>query len=338
MSGRTRNRRHLTVLAAVLPVAILSLGLASGAPAKAPGVPTTSCTGTFGATTVTGNVAAGAGCVLNGTTVTGDVNVQPGGSLDTTNATIAGSVASQDATMVFLNGGSVGGNVTVDGGAPCVGVGANSVGGSVTLENTSGDATASCFDGSFVDVAAGSIAGGVTISGNTLSSNNESLMSVALNPGNTIAGGVTISGNSLSGAGFNEIAVLGSGETTSAAISGGLDIEHNSTGGSNVNANGIVAGELTVAGDTKFTDNSASGSSGTDAIAIESMSVLGNLLFQRNTASGPAGATVGVVVNGTTTSLNLNCAGNQPSPTTLGDASTTKNANGQCASMPNLFG
>lgn len=337
MSGRTRSR-HLTVLAAVLPVAILSLGLASGAPAKPPAVPTTSCTGPLGATTVTGNLAAGAGCVLNGTTVTGDVAVQPGGSLTWTNATVAGGVTAQGATKVFLQGGSVGGDVVVNGGLPCVAVGANSVGGSVTIENTSGDATASCFDSSFVDVAAGSIAGGVTISGNTFSSSNESLMGVVLNPGSTIANGVTISGNSLSGAGVNEIAVIGSGETTAAAISGGLDIQHNSTGGSNVNANGIVAGDLTVSGDTKVTDNTASGSSGTDAVAIESMSVMGNLLFQRNSASGPAGATVGVVVDGTTTSLNLNCAGNAPSPTTLGNANTTKNANGQCASMPNLFG
>ena len=127
--------------AALLVTAALALvpSVASGA--------TVSCTGPMGPS-VTGNVSAGPGCMLNGTHVTGNVVTQSNGSLTATNATIDGNVEIKSTSGAnSICGTTIGGNLqvhdntgttTIDGSC-----GDNSVGGNVEIHNNTGPVTIS---------------------------------------------------------------------------------------------------------------------------------------------------------------------------------------------------
>src|SRR5438105_9300381 len=103
-------KRPFLAAAGLLSLAVLALGATSVSAA------TTSCTGPMGPGTVTGNLKAGPGCELHGTTVTGNVDVIPGGSLETdSSAKIGGNLESKKATSIDVEDTSIGGNAKIDG-------------------------------------------------------------------------------------------------------------------------------------------------------------------------------------------------------------------------------
>jgi hypothetical protein len=121
--------------------ALLGTASASGA--------SSNCTGTVGAVTLNGNVTAGPGCDLEGTTVTGNVSVKAGGSLTTNGASIGGNLEIQNngAANSICNT-SIGGNLLIHNNSgttsvgypspPCYG---NSVSGNTDIHNNSGQVT-----------------------------------------------------------------------------------------------------------------------------------------------------------------------------------------------------
>jgi hypothetical protein len=111
-----------TFLAAAVAFMCAALGVgASDAPAAS-----TSCTGTItgeaiiGGVTITGNLSAGPGCNLQYVTVTGNVVVEKGGSLNAFQLEIGGNLKSNGATSVGFQSVRVNGNANI--------VGATSVG------------------------------------------------------------------------------------------------------------------------------------------------------------------------------------------------------------------
>jgi hypothetical protein len=97
------------------------------------------CTGPIGAVEVNNDISAGLGCELLGTTVRGDVAVNPGGSLITRRAfttVITGSVRGSDVFAVRLRGHtSVGGNVRFTGtGGNEVGISEGTVNGNIEVD------------------------------------------------------------------------------------------------------------------------------------------------------------------------------------------------------------
>jgi len=78
---------------------------------------TTTCNGTYYGSGTAVNVPAGATCTLDwGTSVSGNVQVQKGGTLNDEGATIGGSVQANNASSIQVEGGgSIGGNLQVQG-------------------------------------------------------------------------------------------------------------------------------------------------------------------------------------------------------------------------------
>ena len=133
--------RLLLAIAGVLAAAGLVL---------APSVPAggkTNCTTSQGGVTISGDLTAGPGCVLNGTTVTGNVKVDKNGTLSTDGATIGGNVEiSNTSGTNSICHTSIGGNLQVHNNTGSNSIGGcgnppNSVGGNVEVHNNSGQAT-----------------------------------------------------------------------------------------------------------------------------------------------------------------------------------------------------
>lgn len=150
--------RGYTGLTAVSLLIAATLVLASPTTAANP-----VCTGPQGAVTITGNLKAGPGCVLNGTTVTRDVIVQANGDLDTNGATIGGSLQIVGTSLS---------NAICD----------TQVGGTILVRRSSGTTTlggGACSDGNEsrfveiskntgpVDVASSQVAKDLTVANNT---------------------------------------------------------------------------------------------------------------------------------------------------------------------------
>jgi hypothetical protein len=104
----------------------------------------TSCTGALGPGTINGDVSAGAGCHLEpGTTVTGSVTVNPGGSLTTEvhyapTVRINGDVTSKGATTILLEHVLIGGDVDVQGTTEFTQMVHGRVNGNVNIQKSSG--------------------------------------------------------------------------------------------------------------------------------------------------------------------------------------------------------
>jgi hypothetical protein len=100
--------------------------------------------------TVNGNLTAGAGCVLNGTHVKGNVSVGPGGSLSASGATIDGNVeiAGTSGSNSICHT-TIGGNLQVHNNSGSTAIGScggnpnNVVGGNLEIHNNTGPVTVS---------------------------------------------------------------------------------------------------------------------------------------------------------------------------------------------------
>jgi hypothetical protein len=97
------------------------------------------CTGPLGAVEIKGDISAGAGCDLSGTTVRGNVTVDPGGSLSTkvgSTTVITGNVESSKATLIELQGNtSVGGGLQLTGTTELIFLRFGKVSGNVDIED-----------------------------------------------------------------------------------------------------------------------------------------------------------------------------------------------------------
>ncbi len=154
---------------AVMASMLAAFGVAA-ASASAVGI----CKTALGASTVGPNLEAGSGCVLNGTTVTGNVKVNSGGSLVASGATIGGdlqgtsatsititestairgNVQINGATSVTISGGStIRGNVQINGASSVAIEAGVAIGGNLQIEGTTGN----------VYVASSSIKGNVQV-------------------------------------------------------------------------------------------------------------------------------------------------------------------------------
>lgn len=100
-------------LVGVLSGAACVASLVGPTVASASAATTTVCTGTLTGSYDRLVVPAGATCTLQGATVTGNVTVNGGGSLVTMNTTIGGNVMSRGAETVRLINTSVSGNIMV---------------------------------------------------------------------------------------------------------------------------------------------------------------------------------------------------------------------------------
>jgi hypothetical protein len=169
----------------------LSLSLAAAAavvPAHADDV---HCPPGLGNVTVDGNVLITARCVLDGTTVKGNVHLYSGGSLLATNARIDGNIQAERADFIDVTATRVGGSIQLD---ELVGdrsvVEGSEIGGSVQLK-----ANRSRLEllGSDVgaDVQAFTNSGGVLIDGNVIDGN----LQCKSNSPAPVGGGNRVGGN-----------------------------------------------------------------------------------------------------------------------------------------------
>jgi hypothetical protein len=203
---------------------------------------TTPCTGPLGAVEINGNVSAGAGCDLSGTTVKGNVTVTPGGSLSSkagSRTVITGNLESTNATHITLEGttevggrllltgtagridlsGSANGNLIIEGGIPFLTVEHEAVGGNLKVLNSSG---AEFGEVGIVGISASAVGGNLEISGNSLSGiiqNGIGLESTS------IGGNLLISNNSATGAGGFNILSVGHN-----AVGGNASLVNNTAG------------------------------------------------------------------------------------------------------------
>ena len=227
-------KRFLLINGVVAMVAAATVGVVAGGAAHA----ATTCNGAnpINGGTVSGSVTAGPGCIIHGgAQVTGNVNVQPGGSLLLTNATVDGSVLATDPDYVEINGCST---------TLCTGhgLGPVTIGGKVSITgatNTSnGSATYIC--------------NGALIKGNVYLQNNNSngaLYGTAVDLGSSACGGtpVTINGSVFvsNNAGVINIGpASGTGNTIAGSVSA-----TNNTGGGMI-SNNVISGSLTASGNT----------------------------------------------------------------------------------------
>lgn len=217
-------------MAAAMLLALGAFGLsAASAGAR------TSCNGPKGPGTIPGDVSAGAGCELvSGTTVNGNVTVNPGGSLTIrTQVTITRNVHMNEPTGFLVEQEDViGGNLRINGlgGDPVVGPETTIKG---NLEITNGKAAFF-----FRDVIVG---GNVKLQGNTGSVSG--FGHVGFNH-NTVGGNIQVSNNSLTGS-VNYI------EVNENTVDGNIQVLNNSLtgsafGGVFVNANPKIGGNLEV--------------------------------------------------------------------------------------------
>lgn len=158
-----------------------------------------SCAGEHGSETISGNltVADGVDCVLGGTTVEGDIIVEPGGWLDATSVTVGGDVVATDAYGVSLDGTSVGGDISVYSADTTLGflyVDDLDVAGSVAAGGVDVEVTDSTIGGglltqeaTYVDLVRTSVVGDVAI--------GDSAWGVSVS-GAIVKGSVTVSGSS----------------------------------------------------------------------------------------------------------------------------------------------
>jgi hypothetical protein len=230
------NRKGLTASAFALAVLFV---MAMAAPSWA-SIP---CTGPLGAVDIKGNISAGAGCDLAGTTVRGNVTVDPGGSLSNnfgSTTVIMGNLEGSKATQIIMEGTTsvggglqlidtidqtlfrsekVGGNVEINGGTPSISLTEGDVGGSLRIQNTSGSAFG---ESGLINIAGVSVGGNVQVENNSLSGSVLNMVSVAES---LVAGNLQLSNNSAMG-GFLTNAVF----VEVNLVRGSAELFHNTAG------------------------------------------------------------------------------------------------------------
>jgi hypothetical protein len=160
------------------------------------------CTGTMSGT-IDANVVVppGASCNLNGATVTGNVSIEEGASLDSgfgfAGSTIVGNVSATDPVNVILLRSNIGGDVSITGlkGGGCTsGLGADTIAGNVDYANSASGSNffeiggGTCGDGDFANTIVGNV---------NIESNQGAVMlnGDGAGGGNQIGGNVDASGN-----------------------------------------------------------------------------------------------------------------------------------------------
>jgi hypothetical protein len=127
-----------------------------------------SCRGTIGATSVEEvDVPVGATCTLDGTTVAGNVTIEGGGTLVARNISVDGDVQAEGALVVNVTGRStIGGNFQIEDGGSSTITGAR-IDGDLKWESQSGrlEARGNAIGG---NLEADDNGGGLTLSGNVL--------------------------------------------------------------------------------------------------------------------------------------------------------------------------
>jgi len=296
-------RRSLSVFVGVglLVVGALGIGAAGASAAGA-------CTGAVAAITITGNLEAGAGCVLNGTKVTGNVTVNPGGSLVLNGATVIGNVRSTGASSITLEqGSSIHGNLEVKGATNVTIEGGSSVAGNVQVTGA----------GNVTIEGGSSVGGNVQISGAS---------TVTIEGGSSVGGNVQIDG-ALGNVDVAYSTVKGNIQVQNGAaclairgdkVGGNLQVRNNSP--SVTCTGGIVVEEDTVRGNVQV-QNSVAATTCSESCELVLANNNGSALVQ---AFGPEQGTLfaAVVNNGA-----LNCPGQTTSdPNTYQFYTTPPNA------------
>lgn len=211
----------------------LTLNLAAAAavfPARADDV---HCPPGLGNVTVDGNVLITARCVLDGTTVIGNVHLYSGGSLIATNARIDGNIQAERADFIDVTATHVGGSIQLD---ELVGdrsvVEGSEIGGSVQLK--ANRSRLELLDSDVgADVQAFTNSGGVLIANNVIDGN----LQCKSNSPAPVGGGNRVGGNredqcanlqpeasgasGASGAASSAPLVAAAGESTTSASGGG---------------------------------------------------------------------------------------------------------------------
>jgi hypothetical protein len=227
------------LMASALAGAIL-LCITMVAPSWAASIP---CTGPLGAVEIKGNISAGAGCDLSGTTVRGNVIIEPGGSLSNnfgSTTVITGNLESSKATQIIMEGTtSVGGglqlddttdgslfrsekvgrNVEIKGGTASISLTEGDIGGNVQIQNTSGSAFG---ESGLINIAVVNVGGNVQVANNSLAGSFLTEVSIF---DSSVAGNLQLSNNSAMG-GFLTDAVF----VEFNRVGGSAELSHNAAG------------------------------------------------------------------------------------------------------------
>jgi hypothetical protein len=219
----------------------------------------TSCSGPLGPGTINGDVSAGAGCHLEpGTTVTGSVTVNPGGSLTTEEhyaptVKIDGDVTSEGATEILLEHVLIGGDVDVQGTTVVTQMVHGRVNGNVNIQKSSGVViglesitvegnVVMEYNDALLVITEAKIGKNVVVEHNTTVSLPSRLLNIVEVTHSEIEGQVRLNNNSVPGSGFL-IGVIAFGDY----VRKSLEVSDNtaaSPGAVSVGGN-VVAGTLT---------------------------------------------------------------------------------------------
>jgi hypothetical protein len=287
-------RRVLVAATTLLTLGVLVAGVSvawAGGPTR--------CEGPEGAITIKGNDIAGPGCDLSGTTVEGNVTVEPGGSLKTkgkTETTITGNVQSNNATeIVLLAGGEIGGNVQIQGTTGESFLENSKVRRNVTIQNSVA---------SRLELNLEAVGGNVQLMNNTGSGSKVHVGVFR----SSVGGNVLVGNNTLIGTISNEVGIFG-----------------NETNSSHTGS---------IAGNAQVYNNSAAGGSESNEVFAESDQVGVNLEVSNNTSDGPVGSLNAVEVGANTIRNNLLCQTNKPPPTDTREGENhAKKKTGQCEQL-----
>jgi hypothetical protein len=249
-------RRVLLAATTLLTLGVLVAGVSvawAGGPTR--------CEGPEGPITIKGDVIAGPGCNLSGTTVEGKVTVEPGGSLKTekgTETTITGNVQSNKATeIVLLARGEMGGNVQIQGTTGESVVEHSKVRRNITIQNSVA---------SRLEVRDETVGGNVQLMNNTGSGSRVHVVVI----GSTVGGNVLVGNNTLTGTERNEV-----GAFEAEIKSGNLQVYNNSaTGGSEANE---VFAEVNQVGVNLDVHNNTAEGPGFNAVLVIGNTVTNNL-------------------------------------------------------------
>ena len=234
-------KRFLFINGLVALVAAATVGVVAGGAAHA--AITCDAANPINGGTISDSVTAGPGCIIHGgAQVKGTVNVQPGGSLLLTNATVKGAVLATNPDYVEINGCSTtlctgqglgpvtigdkvsitGATNTSNGSATYICDGAL-IKGSVDLQNNNSNGA---LFGTAVDLGSSVCDTPVTINGSVIVSNNAGLIRIgpaANGTGNSIAGSVSATNNTGYGTIINNVisgSLTASGNAPPYAVSG----------------------------------------------------------------------------------------------------------------------
>lgn len=177
--------------------AVLSVAVASPAQAAE-----TQCRGALGPVVVAGDVVvpAGESCLLDGTTVRGNVVVRRDAVLATVDARVTGNIRANDATSLVFTGTIVGGDIRAERRTRFVGEGLTVNGNLQAKQVSFFHLLSSSANGTFTveNAADGSIFCGNRLSGNAEFRDNRTLVQIGGSPdcaGNDVEGNVIVRGN-----------------------------------------------------------------------------------------------------------------------------------------------